>query len=165
MDKERIISAVSIEFGLSREQSEAAVNNIFTSINQLLRKNKNLEIQKFGKFKLIQDNGGDSPVIKFIPSKKLSQRVNSNFENLTKVKMKNTVLQITDEKQIEPAKEEITELVTGSDDNIVVDLNSDEDEIVITEAPRKLISDDVIKLHNEITEEKEDNPSGTNLWG
>ncbi|MBK8553093.1 MAG: HU family DNA-binding protein [Ignavibacteria bacterium] len=55
MDNESLISVISIEFGLSREQSEIIVNSIFRAVAQSLRKNTDLEIQKFGKFKLIPD--------------------------------------------------------------------------------------------------------------
>ena len=53
MNKNDIISAVSIEFGLSKEQSEITVNNVFLNVAQALKKNRVLEIQKFGKFKLV----------------------------------------------------------------------------------------------------------------
>ena len=90
MNKNDIISAVSIEFGLSKEQSEITVNNVFLNVSQALKKNKVLEIQKFGKFKLISDKDSElrSSDVRFTPSKKLSVRINSKFDNLKKMKIK-----------------------------------------------------------------------------
>lgn len=165
MDKDNIISAISIEFGLSKEQSEIIVSNIFVSIAQSLRKNRNLEIQKFGKFKLILDKDSKTYIIKFTPSKKLSIRANNNFEGLKKVKLRQNFFKInedvSDYKIPETERERESEILP----TVIPEAIKEDKEIIINPSPRKLISDDLIKLHKEITMEEESEPSKTNLWG
>ncbi|MBK8553094.1 MAG: hypothetical protein IPL53_19340 [Ignavibacteria bacterium] len=59
----------------------------------------------------------------------------------------------------------MTESENEIDKHIIADTLNIDNEIVVTEVPRKLISDDLIKLHKEITKEEENEPSKTNLWG
>lgn len=165
MDKDTIISAISIEFGLSKEQSEIIVSNIFGSIVQSLRKNKNLEIQKFGKFKLILDKDSKTYIIKFTPSKKLSIRANSNFEGLKKVKLRQDFLKINEDVSEYKIPETQSEKEPDILPPVIVEAIKEDNEIIITGLPRKLISDDLIKLHKEITKEEENEPSKSNLWG
>ncbi len=165
MNKSDIISAVSIEFGLSREQAERTVNSLFTIIGQTLKKNKVLEIQKFGKFLLTSDkeNEAETSEIKFAPSKKLSVRVNGKFDNLKKVKIKfgsvPDINEYTDspiEKNAKPA--EIN--------NPEITVPESKDDKILPQGQRKLISDDLVKLHKEITkEDKDESGSVHNLWG
>lgn len=166
MNKNDIISAVSIEFGLSKEQTEITVNNIFINIAQSLKKNKVLEIQKFGKFKLAAEKDSEVKLdeVRFSPSKKLSVRVNSKFDNLKKTKIKFGSVPIINYTLRSPVKnnENPSEIKKS-------DINSKEEpkEVKINLlSQRKLISDDLVKLHKEITKEDKDESSSTNnLWG
>lgn len=191
MNKNDIISAVSIEFGLSKEQSEKVVSGIFNSIGQTLKKDRCLEIKKFGKFKITpgKDTGDKFYYVKFTPSEKLSKRVNSNFENLKKIKQKielngfkeKSFEFIPDRDIILPAeiiRPGVNEMQSGS--NVI---KNDEQKITVSDVPmekstehklsgqRKLISEDLIKLHKEITEiekpvkDKGGESSDNNLWG
>ena len=206
MNRDDIISAVSIEFGLSNIQSEKVVTGIFNSIAQELKKNSGFEFKKFGKFKLITDKEKTPKLssVRFTPSKKLSQRVNSNFENLKKIKLKNDLI-FSAERTVEmdPGKEnnksvgaiktsgdEIQSSKTISGKSFVKkqpDIDFEKTDRLVkspgkqiqpekeTEqnlsGQRKLISEDLIKLHKEITEEDKtekdikDISSDTNLWG
>ncbi|HMS33325.1 MAG TPA: HU family DNA-binding protein [Ignavibacteria bacterium] len=166
MNKSDIISAVSIEFGLSKEQAERTVNSLFIIIGQSLKKYKILEIQKFGKFRLTsdKDNEAGSYEIKFAPSKKLSVRVNGKFDNLKKVKIKfGSVPDIKDflitaaDKSEKPAGQNLQETDTAE---------QSAEEKIIPGGQRKLISEDLVKLHKEITKEvKDEKGSVNNLWG
>ena len=206
MNRDDIISAVSIEFGLSNIQSEKVVTGIFNSIAQELKKNSGFKFKKFGKFKLITDKEKTPKLssVRFTPSKKLSQRVNSNFENLKKIKLKNDLI-FSAERTVEmdPGKEnnksvgaiktsgdEIQSSKTISGKSFVKkqpDIDFEKTDRLVkspgkqiqpekeTEqnlsGQRKLISEDLIKLHKEITEEDKtekdikDISSDTNLWG
>jgi nucleoid DNA-binding protein len=166
MNKNDIISAVSIEFGLSKEQTEITVNNIFINIAQSFKKNKVLEIQKFGKFKLTAEK--DSKVklaeVRFSPSKKLSVRVNSKFDNLKKTKIKFGSVPIINDNLGSPVKknENPSEIKKSE-----INAKEEPKEVKINaQSQRKLISDDLVKLHKEITkDDKDDSSSTNNLWG
>ncbi len=166
MNKNDIISAVSIEFGLSKEQTEITVNNIFINIAQSFKKNKVLEIQKFGKFKLTAEKDSKAKLaeVRFSPSKKLSVRVNSKFDNLKKTKIKLRSVPVRNNNPGSPVRknEELPEIKKS-------DFNAKEEpkEVKInTQGQRKLISDDLVKLHKEITkEDRDDSTSANNLWG
>lgn len=166
MNKKEIISAVSIEFGLSKQQAEKTVNIIFLNFAQTLKKNKSIDIQKFGKFRLTsdKDSGLKSGEIKFNPSRKLSVRVNSKFDNLKKVKIKFGSA---------PVVKESFKTVAGLTDNTDIKIISKTPAAAVSKnenenipVQRKLISEDLVKLHKEITNDKNDEPSaGKNLWG
>ncbi|MEZ4822359.1 MAG: HU family DNA-binding protein [Ignavibacteria bacterium] len=51
MTKEKIISAVSIDLGISKEKAEKAVNAVFDIVMKAMKKEDELSIQKFGSFK------------------------------------------------------------------------------------------------------------------
>lgn len=166
MNKNDIISAVSIEFGLSKEQSEITVNNVFLNIAQTLKKNKVLEIQKFGKFKLITDKDSElrSADVRFTPSKKLSVRINSKFDNLKKVKIKFGTAPVIIDKHILPVKKNEKPSEIKNDD--ITSQDKPREEKIIIQGQRKLISEDLVKLHKEITKEENDESSpSNNLWG
>lgn len=152
MTKEKIISAVSIDLGISKEKAEKAVNAVFDIVMKAMKKEDELSIQKFGSFK--KSGGKDTDEkkkIRFVPSKKLALRVNSDFRNLKKVKVK---------KNLKDAEKLFSKYE--------VDLSQPEyqsafQEIEISESSgwvnsksgtRKiLISDDLINLHKEITKD------------
>lgn len=154
MDKEKIISAVSIDIGLSKEKSEKVVNAVFDSVMKALKKEGELAIQKFGRFKIYSESDNDkSGRIKFIPAKKLSLRVNSDFRNLKKVKIKK------DQKTAEEEFRKYDVIISGTenenDENFrtpgwVNNNNSGSGKI--------LISDDLINLHKEITKDIKKTP-------
>lgn len=166
MNKSDIISAVSIEFGLSKEQAERTVNSLFTITGQTLKKNKVLEIQKFGKFRLTSDkeNEAGTSEIKFAPSKKLSVRVNGKFDNLKKVKIKfGSAPDIKDFQISTPDKNDKPAGPKQPETDISEQSNEDK---IIPGGQRKLISEDLVKLHKEITKEDKDEAGPVNnLWG
>jgi len=166
MNKNDIIAAVSIEFGLSKEQSETTLNNVFLNVVQTLKKNRALEIQKFGKFKLIteKENELKSLEVRFTPSKKLSVRINSKFDNLKKVKIKfGTAPVVNDDfKSLIEKNEKSSELKMED----IYSQEKPKEEKTNIQGQRKLISEDLVKLHKEITkEENDDSTPSNNLWG
>ena len=166
MNKNDIISAVSIEFGLSKEQSEITVNNVFLNVSQALKKNKVLEIQKFGKFKLISDKDSElrSSDVRFTPSKKLSVRINSKFDNLKKMKIKfGSAPVIIDDYKLPVKNNEKSSKIKNDD---ITSQEKPKEEKINMQGQRKLISEDLVKLHKEITKEENDESSqANNLWG
>ena len=166
MNKNDIISAVSIEFGLSKEQSEITVNNVFLNVSQALKKNKVLEIQKFGKFKLIADKDSElrSSDVRFTPSKKLSVRINSKFDNLKKMKIKfGSAPVIIDDYKLPVKNNEKSSEIKNDD---ITSQEKPKEEKINMHGQRKLISEDLVKLHKEITKEENDESSqANNLWG
>jgi len=166
MNKNDIISAVSIEFGLSKEQSEITVNNVFLNVAQALKKNRVLEIQKFGKFKLVADKESvlRSAEVRFAPSRKLSLRINSKFDNLKKVKIKfGTAPDIKDDFKSQIEKNEKSSEIKNNDNTSQA---KPKEEKINIQGQRMLISEDLVKLHKEITKEENDESSpANNLWG
>ncbi len=159
MDKDRIVSAISIEFGLSNNSSEKIVNSIFFHLLQGLMKNNVLKIRKFGKFKLLTDKKNEDISVRFTPSKKLSSRVNGNYENLKKIRLRSEVY----------GRIKIKSQTDSADKILYRDKKYDggnkESEAAIADAGRKLIPDDLIKLHEEIVKAKDTKQSDTDLWG
>ncbi len=166
MNKKDIISAVSIEFGLSKVQAEKTVDSIFLNFAQTLKKNKVLEIQKFGKFRLSadKDSKSNSAEIKFSPSKKLSVRVNGKFDNLKKVKVKfGSAPEVKENLKVVSGLTDNTERIIKPETSAPAASKYEKENIPVQ---RKLISEDLVKLHKEITKDKNDEPSADkNLWG
>lgn len=168
MNKKDIKSAVSIEFGMSIERSGKVVDNIFENLIEHFRKNKIVEIQKFGKFKMI--TGKDSKkykLVKFTPSKKLSQRVNNDFENLKKVKVslpKDFKLQL-DLIGIEFRNPERFNVENNTNHEVSKNILQEKSSEVTSIDHRKIISADLIMLHKEITKDEAAEINKNNLWG
>lgn len=153
MNKEKLIFSVSIDLGLSKDKSEKTVNAVFDSLLKALKKDGEHVIQKFGRFKLSagKDNEGKDR-IRFIPAKKLALRINSDFKNLKKVKIRKDLNAIEEKFLKYDVRFSITE---NQNDEITetsgwVNNKSDSGKI--------LISDDLINLHKEITKEVKKKP-------
>ena len=157
MNKEKIKSAISIEFGLNKLDADKVVEKIFDTMSECFQENKNLEIEKFGKFKIIKANNPQNNISKslqFFPVKKLAKKINHNFNDMEEIE-----LQIRDYPEIAvPLKSAEQEKKFLKEKIIVSETKS-------TEGQRKLISDDLVKLHREITESNEDEPGAKNVWG
>ena len=148
MNKERIISAISIDLGLSKEKSVKAVNAVLSCVLKAIEKDNGLVIQKFGKFKPISGKtDGKKNSIKFTPAKKLAIRVNSDFKNLKKVKIKKNLK--TAEKKFKKYDINLIkeDLIPDGSQEIQGWVNNS------TDIQRTLISDQLINLHQEITKE------------
>lgn len=153
MEKSSIKSAISIEYGLSREQSDRVVKSIFSNLSDYFIKNKKVEIQKFGKFKPVSAKSSDDSKeikIKFIPSKKLANRINSNFEHLEKVKIRVDEAVINIAERIRDKAVDETTNQNKSTEVLTEEKNAPDTK------PRKLLSEDLIKLHEEIVSETRD---------
>lgn len=140
-----IKSTISIEFGLNISEARNIVDNIFRTISECLNKSNCIEIEKFGKFKSAQGK------IRFIPSKKFSNIINYNFTGLKEIELQIEKYTLK-EKPLTCEELEKKFLKEGI-------IKEKEESIV----QRKLIPDDVVKLHNEITKEKQDGKK--NIWG
>ncbi len=170
MNKKQLASMISIEFALSADQAAVVIDNVFENIISHTRKKGKLIIPKFGEFKLVSKK---NPVnnkyitIEFLISKKLAGGVNSYFDNLSEVTLPldNSVqvltqndlsdevldnLEVMEKKQIDPQGE--PKIKPPHDPNH-------------TGKQRRLIPDDLVKLHKEITKEESVKASDTNLWG
>lgn len=166
MDKEVLKSAISIEFGLSNIDAGNAVDNIFETLIQYFIKGKEVEIQKFGKFKVFQkETKENSLAVSFIPSKKLSEKVNGNFNNLEKVKTPLSKSEIDFINSInDNTPDELRNEDIQREGNELTEVNETVAKPKI-QPQRKLVSDDLVKLHKEITETDEESEKGKNLWG
>lgn len=159
----KINSDISIYFRLSIDEAGRITEAIFQKLNKILGAGKSVEIQKFGKFKTSDKAGGqtDGSRIKFVPSKKLSSRVNGNFDNLKKMKIAYPLM--PEVKYFEP------EFLNGENAHVdvIAETSAAENSKPETQhfTRRKLLSDEVVKLHNEITDsEKKDSASPKNIW-
>ncbi|MEO8446282.1 MAG: HU family DNA-binding protein [bacterium] len=148
MNKEQIKTAVSIEFGLHKAEAGNIVDTIFEEITLCILKNKKLELKKFGKFRLSKDKKRKH--IEFIPAGKLARKINSDFEGLEKVSV-----EWVKQEEKEPAPIQKTPIETPAVTSPITQ-----------EVPqRKLISDDLVKLHREITKEEKEVPKVRSIWG
>jgi nucleoid DNA-binding protein len=151
LNKEKIISTVSIDIGISKEKAEKAVSAVFDTVLKAIHKEGKISIQKFGSFKVygVKDKDGieEDKKIKFTPAKKLSLRVNNDFRNLKKVKLKKNLKK----READFNKYEIDIPPTGFQN----DEQAEAAGWVNTRAGEQkiLISDDLINLHKEITKE------------
>lgn len=155
MNKEQIKTAVSIEFGLHKAEAGNIVDTIFEEITLCILKNKKLDLKKFGKFVLSKDK--KRKFIEFIPAGKLARKINNDFEDLEKVKIEWG--KFTEEQHSAPIHKSDKPLLHATDIPAA--------SLPITQevTQRKLISDDLVKLHREITNEEKDNPEIRNIWG
>ena len=91
MNKEDIIRIIAEEFDVSEIEVMNYFDDIFETLIECFRKNKNVNIIEFGKFFLrikLSPEGVKEKVIKFSPVKKLADDVNYNFNDLTKVRLR-----------------------------------------------------------------------------
>lgn len=145
--KKEIAFEIASEFKLTDTDSEAIVNIIFCTLKESFRKNKIVFIQKFGEFKNTSNNK-----IVFRPCKKLCKRINYCFNDLEIVEVR------LEEKIIEEQNEfeySISEEFMKNYKEICESGEADSESIIKSESfpgKKKLISDELIKLHNEIVE-------------
>jgi len=91
MKKEDIIKIIAGEFNVSEIEVMNYFDDIFETLIECFRKNKNVNISEFGKFFVrirLNTEGVKEKIIKFSPVKKLADDVNYNFNNLTKVRLR-----------------------------------------------------------------------------
>jgi nucleoid DNA-binding protein len=91
MKKEDIIKIIAGEFNVSEIEVMNYFDDIFDTLIECFRKNKNVNISEFGKFFLrirLNAEGVKEKTVKFSPVKKLADDVNYNFNNLTKVRLR-----------------------------------------------------------------------------
>lgn len=168
MNKAVIKSAISIEFALSIKEAGRIVDIVFDVLEDFVKRNKNFEIRKFGKFSSVTVKSSDEKkqrTLTFNPSKKLSKRANYNFDNLKKVK-----IQVTDKIEIEQPDDFdhnlpddfVKQIIEKSEDDINIVL---EEQAEPVKGARILIPDNLIKLHKEITQDDKKEPGKENLWG
>jgi nucleoid DNA-binding protein len=165
LNKSEIKSAISIEFALSIEEASNIVDGIFKVMRNYLIKNRKIELRKFGKIIMTGGKnpaGNDITSLCFIPSRKLAKRVNYNFGNLEKVKMEFKKIKADDADRVDfEIPDELANQFKETNEE-VLDIILEEI-IKQPEGKRILIPDNLIKLHREITEAKEDGKN--NLWG
>jgi len=168
MNKSDIISATSIEFILSKNEAEKIVDIIFKIMSESLKENKNLDIPKFGEFKVISSDTSNDRSVRFSPSKKLLKKVNYFFSDLEKTELQyiepeiiksNDEFSYTISKEFLKQKKELE--ISGN--NI---LPVKEETSTIGENVKKLISEELVKLHKEIIEFSNGSEERrNNLWG
>ena len=168
--KNEIVSALSVQFNISKEDASDFSECIFNTIKYCFRKNKNLDIPKLGEFKTIKDNSVESRhSVNFIPVKKLAKIINHYFNGLKPEEQKYTEIYseysdlIPEFKISEEFKSEYKELCKERGDILKDEVNYNAGYGI----RKKLISDELIELHKEITNSvsSEKTEKRTNLWG
>jgi len=168
MNKNEIISSISIEFILSKDEAEKTVDIIFEILRENLRGNKNLDIPKFGEFKVIPSDTGNDSSVRFSPSKKLLKKVNCFFSDLKKIELQYDepeILKINDELKYTPSEEFVKQNKESekSEDEIPL---LQEEESTDEENRKKLIPEELVKLHKEIIEPRNySEDRSKDLWG
>lgn len=166
MNKDEIISAFSIEFVISKEEAAKTVDTFFDLMTESIKTSKNLEISKFGEFKMISSRKQKDKSVIFYPAKRLSNSVNIYFSDLEEMDIKCDVpvnIDQNDEFDFHISKEFVKEKEESEKNQ--KEIESAEEEIVANgENMKKLISDELVKLHKEIIELGADEKRN-NLWG
>ncbi|MFZ1320419.1 MAG: HU family DNA-binding protein [Ignavibacteria bacterium] len=170
MSRSELISGVSIQCGISRQEAESILNSIFRNISNSLNGGKDVKIKSFGEFKprAVLNGIERTDRTEFKPAKKLNSKINKLYEYLSpsrkiydKIKLENIYNEfgIIDFVPFDNHSEKENEQFER--DKINTENNLSEN----NELPEKrLISDKLIDLHNDIvnTEKKS---SKKNLWG
>lgn len=169
---EDIINNLSIDFTLSKSETEILVSKILSKIKNNLNGKKKFEYEKFGTFKVKTDKKKNE-IVKFISSGKLYKKINYCFNDLKTQKVITAPPEVLSENEIisyeisEEFKSNIKEENQDSPIGIQKKTNEKSKSETSKESMRKLISEEVLKLHNEIT--KPDKISGEvnddGLWG
>lgn len=168
--KNKIISALSDQFKISKEDAGVFNECIFNTIKDCFRKNRKTEIPKLGEFKNIENNSAElRNSVNFIPLKKLAKNINHYFNGLKPElqKYKDIYSEYSDSvpefKISEEFKSEYKEICKESEDQFKDEVNYND----VYGIRKKLISDELIELHKEITNtvSSEGTEKRTNLWG
>lgn len=164
-----IINDLSIEFILSKKDSEMIILLMLFNMRYCFEKKKDFSLENFGDFK-VQNKKSKNTSVRFLPAKKLSKRANYNFNNLEVCKIHTEIpgTLIENENLSFKLMDDFREVLLNDDE---------EDTKVIQEAEtlksdsenkgmRKLISEEVVKLHKEITDKENEiqKDKNTNLW-
>lgn len=147
---EDMSKAISIKFGMSYSDSNRIVRMIFESIVENVRQGSEIQFEGFGKFRRPKEREMEQGII-FIPAKKFSKRINKVFSGLKEREL--AMPAVPDDYSGEAVTKEIEGEVhpegQGQEKNQPV--------------RRKLVSDALVKLHNEITK-KSDDENEKGLW-
>lgn len=145
--KKEITFEIANEFKLTYTDSEDIVNIIFNTLKESFRKNKIVFLQKFGEFKTSTNNK-----VEFKPSKKLYKRINYCFNDLeiNEVSLEEKIIEEQNEFEYSMSEEfmkNYKEICESGEVIIESKFNTES-----FPGKKKLISDELIKLHNEIIE-------------
>jgi len=170
LDLKEIVSALSVQFNINKEDAGIFAGCIFNAIKDCFRKNRNIEISKLGEFKTIKSNSGHfRQSVNFIPVKKLAKNINHYFNDLNSEvqKYKEIYSEYSDSvpefKISEEFMSEYKEMCNEREDILKDEVNNNAGDGI----RKKLISDELIELHKEITNSvsSEKTEKRTNLWG
>ena len=160
MNRTELISGVSIQCGISRQEAESILNSIFKNISNSLKEGEDVKIKSFGEFKPRASLNGIERTdrTEFKPAKKFYSKINKLYEYLTPSR------KIYDKTRLENIYNEF-----GIKDFIPADIHSEKiNENKLTEnnelPEKRLISDKLINLHNEIVNPEKKSVK-KNLWG
>lgn len=146
--KKEIEVEIAEEFNLNNSDSETIVNSFFNTLKDSFRKNKILFLQRLGEFKTVSNSK-----VAFKPAKKLHRRLNSDFNDLEIVKVKLDENNISEEQDVfdykmsDEFKNSYKEICESGEENVGIKTDSE-----FNFGRKKLISDELVKLHYEIVE-------------
>ncbi len=168
MNRSELISGVSIQCGISRQEAELILDSMFKNISRSFLSEPVLKIKSFGEFnvKAVTSENKSSGKIRFTPTEKLHSKANKIFENLSPVR------KVFDNNKLNNIlnSNRITEFDTGFvSDEFEEDLteeiiNSERTKEEIELPERRLLPDKVIDLHNDIVNSGRLSDK-KNLWG
>ncbi|MBK8984136.1 MAG: HU family DNA-binding protein [Ignavibacteria bacterium] len=168
MNRTELISGVSIQCGISRQEAELILDSMIDNISRSFLSEPVLKVKSFGEFKVKAVNSeiNSANKIHFTPSEKLHSKANKIYVNLSPVrkvfdknKLNNILntFEVTEFKSGTNAEEKEDDV---SDEIMNVEKTEEENEL----PERRLLPDKVIDLHNDIVNSGK--PSDKkNLWG
>jgi len=168
LNRSELISGVSIQCGISRQEAELILDSMIKNFSRSFLSEPVLKIKSFGDFNVKSVSSEINPLrkIRFTPSEKLHTKVNKIFENLSPVRKVfdnnklNNILNSNGITEFDKGfisnelEEDLTEEIINSEKTI--------EEIELPE--RRLLPDKVIDLHNDIVNSGR-NSDKKNLWG
>ncbi|MBS1516521.1 MAG: HU family DNA-binding protein [Bacteroidetes bacterium] len=153
MNRTELISGVSITCGLSRQESELIINSMLRNISESIFSGDIVKLKSFGEFQLrsVMPDGSDCQWISFKSSGNLDSKMNKLYEFLSPER------RVYDRNKLEQIYKKSGLKDFDSGDYTDSEVNNDIPE-------KRLISDKLIDLHNEIVK-NEKIPPKKNLWG
>lgn len=170
MNRSELISGVSIQCGISRQEAESVLNSIFRRISKSLNDGEDVKIKSFGEFKPRSSISGIERTdrTEFNPAKKFKSKLNRLYEYMSssrkiydKIKLEN-IFNEFGIKDFVPADK------SSEKENEQFEKDKFNTENILSEniqlPEKRLISDKLIDLHNDIVN-PEKKSSKKNLWG
>lgn len=169
-ETDEITNNISLRFFINANDSVKIVNLFFNGISKCLNEGKSFKAAGFGEFKVTgYDSVSKTKTIKLILSRKLSGKINNDFDNLKVKRIYRQLPEILidrDEFNFTISDEFKQQMKMQSEPDVVKPEQLEKEILSVSSNLKRLISEELLKLHKEITELgfQSGNKKEINLW-